>query len=135
MTIYRKPTGYDSPELVTWRPVVPVEPDAWGITSWRQLYDCMAVAENGGDWKECTDALGAALGIQCEEPLTLEDLYEMWPAETPFLKRLRAEAGIGEDSTPEANVAAVVTGFASVDAVNAFLGSEDLKAMGEDSTP
>ena len=42
---------------------------------------------------------------------------------------------IGEDSTPEANVAAVVTGFASVDAVNAFLGSEDLKAMGEDSTP
>ena len=41
---------------------------------------------------------------------------------------------VGEDSTPEANVAAVVTGFASVDAVNAFLGSEDLKAMGEDST-
>ena len=43
-------------------------------------------------------------------------------------------AGIGEDSTPEANVAAVVTGFASVDAVHAFLGSEDLKAIGEDST-
>lgn len=45
------------------RLVVPVEPDAWGITSWRQLYDNMTVAENDGDWLECTEALGAALGI------------------------------------------------------------------------
>ena len=26
-SLYRKPTGYDDPKTITWRPVVPVEPD------------------------------------------------------------------------------------------------------------
>ena len=77
MTLYREATrdeiaiddlGVASAVDVYTMDVVSVEPDAWGITSWRQLYDCMAVAENEGDWKECTDALGAALGWEDSTP-------------------------------------------------------------------
>ncbi len=42
--------------------VVEAGKGAWGITSFDQLLSNMEVAENGGDWQECIDALRALLG-------------------------------------------------------------------------
>ncbi len=39
-----------------------ITPDAWGITTWVQLLGSMRVAETGGDFAECADALAAAIG-------------------------------------------------------------------------